>query len=441
MDGGAGPSGVDAAGWRRLCTAFKKSSADLCDAIALLARRLGTSYLDPSGIQAFVACRLVALDKCPGVRPIGIGEVLRRIVGKAVLSILKEEIMEATGVLQLCAGQEAGCEVAVHALREVFNSSDSEAILLVDASNAFNSLNRKMALRNIRHLCPSLATILINTYRSDINLFIENDTTFSSEGVTQGDPLAMAMYAISTIPLIRSLKTDTVTQVWYANDASAGGSLLKLRHWWDKLTSFGPDFGYLPNASKSWLVVKEGLLPEASDIFSGTSLNITDFGRRFLGAAIESPNFVESFVMKKVSSWVHIISELSTYANSQPHAAYSAFTKGLFSKWNFLTRTIPSISHLLQPLEEVISQKFIPSVTGRCALNRDERDLLSLPARMGGLVVQMELSPLFVTMKSETFLLMFLLRSALEWVLSQFYSPFLVNLYVIIPLIPRIMLD
>ena len=55
MDGGAGPSGVDATGRRRLCTAFKKSSADLCDAIALLARRLSTSYLDPSGIQAFVS--------------------------------------------------------------------------------------------------------------------------------------------------------------------------------------------------------------------------------------------------------------------------------------------------------------------------------------------------------------------------------------------------
>ena len=91
-----------------------------------------------------------------------------------------------------------------------------------------------MALRNVRHLCPSLATILINTYRSDVNLFIENDTIFSSEGVTEGDPLAMAMYAISTIPLIQSLKTDTVTQVWYADDASAGGSLLKLRQWWDK---------------------------------------------------------------------------------------------------------------------------------------------------------------------------------------------------------------
>ena len=84
MDGGSGPSGVDAAGLHRLCTAFKNSLADLCDAIALLARRLSTSYLDPSGIQAFVTCRLVALDKCLGVRPIGIGEVLRRIVGKGI---------------------------------------------------------------------------------------------------------------------------------------------------------------------------------------------------------------------------------------------------------------------------------------------------------------------------------------------------------------------
>ena len=51
-------------------------------------------------------------------------------------------------------------------------------------------------------LCPSLAKILINTYRNDVNMFISNETLFSSEGTTQGDPLAMAMYAISTIPLI-----------------------------------------------------------------------------------------------------------------------------------------------------------------------------------------------------------------------------------------------
>ena len=29
----------------------------------------------------FIACRLMPIDKNPGIRPIGVGEVLRRIVG------------------------------------------------------------------------------------------------------------------------------------------------------------------------------------------------------------------------------------------------------------------------------------------------------------------------------------------------------------------------
>ena len=52
----------------------------------------------------------------------------------------------------------------MHAVRSFFEQEVTEAILLVDASNAFNSLNRSSALHNIRCLCPSLATILINTY-------------------------------------------------------------------------------------------------------------------------------------------------------------------------------------------------------------------------------------------------------------------------------------
>ena len=42
-----------------------------------------------SRISALVACRLVALDKNPGIRPIGIGETLRRLIGKAILCIVQ----------------------------------------------------------------------------------------------------------------------------------------------------------------------------------------------------------------------------------------------------------------------------------------------------------------------------------------------------------------
>lgn len=119
MDGAAGPSGLDVAAWKRLCTSFKAVSSELCDTLAAVARRLSTSFVDPKGLSAFVACRLIALDKCPGVRPIGIGETARRIIGKAIASTLKEDIQDAAGPLQVCAGHISGCEAAVHAMREV----------------------------------------------------------------------------------------------------------------------------------------------------------------------------------------------------------------------------------------------------------------------------------------------------------------------------------
>ena len=72
-------------------------------------------------------------------------------------------MLQAAGPLQLCAGQPTGCEAAIHTMRAVFDSPDAEAVLKVDASNAFNCLNRQAALKNISALCPSFARILINS--------------------------------------------------------------------------------------------------------------------------------------------------------------------------------------------------------------------------------------------------------------------------------------
>ena len=63
-----------------------------------------TEYVDPSGLTAFTACQLIALDKHPGVWPIGVGEVVQRNVGKTVLSVIGVKIKQSAGSLQLCAG-------------------------------------------------------------------------------------------------------------------------------------------------------------------------------------------------------------------------------------------------------------------------------------------------------------------------------------------------
>ena len=230
--GAAGPSGVDAIGWRRFCTSFK-ASRDLCHSLASIARRPCTSYIHPSGLSAFVACRLIALDKCPSVRPIGIGEVARQIICKAILTILNSDILDAAGPLQLRAGQDSGCETAVHTIRHLYSDPDIEGFLLVDVSNAFNNLNVGVALRNILHQCPSLGRVLINTCKVGINMYIGGESIMSAEGTTQGDPLAMAMYALGTLPLIqRSNPSNLVQQVWYADDGTAAGSLTNLFNWW-----------------------------------------------------------------------------------------------------------------------------------------------------------------------------------------------------------------
>ena len=84
------PSRVDANGFRRILASksYKKSVTDVCAAIAAMTRRLCTEFINPLGIEAILANRITSLDKGEGtVRPIGVGEVIRRIMGKCVMHV------------------------------------------------------------------------------------------------------------------------------------------------------------------------------------------------------------------------------------------------------------------------------------------------------------------------------------------------------------------
>ena len=242
-------------GFKRIlaCKSFKRSSNNLCESIATLTRRLCTEFVDPLTIEPIVASRLIPLDKGNGeVRPIGVGEVIRRIIGKCVTRVAKQDVINASGAMQVCAGQKSGGEAAIHAMRNIFEADETDATLLVDASNAFNSLNRAAALNNIRVLCPLIATYVTNTYRVPARLFVVGGSELkSAEGTTQGDPLAMSMYAISLQPLISLLHNrSTAKQCWFADDATGAGPLEEVKQWWDELREAGPPLGYYPNSKK-----------------------------------------------------------------------------------------------------------------------------------------------------------------------------------------------
>ena len=83
-----------------------------------------------------------------------------------------EVILGVAVSFRCCAGHKIGSEAAIYAMRNIFEADETNAVLLIDASNAFNVLNRAAALHNIQVLCPTLATYVINTYRQPSRLFI-----------------------------------------------------------------------------------------------------------------------------------------------------------------------------------------------------------------------------------------------------------------------------
>ena len=237
---------------------------------------------------------------------------------------LRKDIIEAAGPLQTCAGLKSGIEASIHAMREIFEDNETEAVLLVDAENAFNNLNRKAAIHNIKQTCPSFHQYLANTYQLPARLIINDknglcDDILSEEGSTQGDVPAMAMYAIATRPLLDKLMSTVdqhrCKQVWYADDSASGGKILEMRKWWDELTTTGPKYGYVPKPSKTIMIVKNSELKErAQAIFGDTEITIELEGERHLGAVIGSPEFKEKYVKKKVDSWIRDVEQLSAIA-------------------------------------------------------------------------------------------------------------------------------
>ena len=81
--------------------------------------------------------RLVGFDKMPGVRPLGIGDIIRRLVAKCCLAVTGQEATRAVGTDNLCAGLEADIERGIHFIRQLHQEhlGDDEpwGMLLIDA--------------------------------------------------------------------------------------------------------------------------------------------------------------------------------------------------------------------------------------------------------------------------------------------------------------------
>ena len=164
IKGGSGPSGLDADGCRSIIVS--------CFGIA--AKQLQNS--PRSHVSQIYQITMIAHQFRL------VGEALRRISRKVVIMISKQGVMKAAGSLQVCAGEEAGTEAAIHAVHDIFKYYTADAVLLIDAENAFNAVNRK-AMLHISVICPVISTYISSCYNTPARLFIIGGKFYQRKGL------------------------------------------------------------------------------------------------------------------------------------------------------------------------------------------------------------------------------------------------------------------
>ena len=103
------------------------------------------------------------------------------------------------------------------------------------------------------------------------------------------------------------------------------------------------------------------------------------------GAVTDSSEYRREYVQNNIDESINEIKVLSMIAKKEPRAAYSGFIAAFKHKRSYIMKTIPDIYDQLNELDEVITSEFIPAITGAIHCSNIERELLSLPSKLGGL--------------------------------------------------------
>jgi hypothetical protein len=139
---------------------------------------MGNDFLPWAAYVALMAGRLLALDKCPGIRPVGIGETWRQAIAKCIFKVAGKEAKETCGIDQLCAGLESGIEGGIHAMSHMWEQHKMEedwGFLLIDASNVFNEQKQTGMLWAVQYELPSGVRCTFNCYKHWATLVIRSN--------------------------------------------------------------------------------------------------------------------------------------------------------------------------------------------------------------------------------------------------------------------------
>ena len=165
-----------------------------------------------------------------GVRPVAVGETLRRLVGKALLATgVSKRQVASLAPLQAGVGIRSATEAIAMGTNNLVSSLSAThdwALLKVDLSNAFNSLDRLAMLKGALAHAPASYNFLRFAYAQHAPLYIGDATLSSEQGTHQGCPLGPLGFAVGIQDVLQDVATASGLQwsSWYLDDGLLVGS-------------------------------------------------------------------------------------------------------------------------------------------------------------------------------------------------------------------------
>ena len=142
--------------------------------------------------EFFTAATLVPLKKGDigtGVRPIAVGEVLRRIVESAILQEVQDDCVSSLKPLQVGVGiRDATTQIARLCSLQLPSLSMDQTVgmLQIDMVNAFNTLSRACILRQVKRHAPQAYRWALWSLSHRSVLVCQNSLVYGQAGVQQG---------------------------------------------------------------------------------------------------------------------------------------------------------------------------------------------------------------------------------------------------------------
>ena len=201
---GSGP-GRD--GWRFQYLKLLLESQFYLELLLTTCNSLLAGNISDSTAQALAEAKLIALEKNENdIRPITVGNCIRRLVAKAACSQRKKEIADYLAPHQYGVSTPGGAEMMIHLIQFCHLSHPDWVILKLDARNAFNSVSRKIILSEVSNNFPDLFPFVSKCYAQPsqltTRLYQSNCYISSEEGVQQGDPMGPFLFALVLQPLL-----------------------------------------------------------------------------------------------------------------------------------------------------------------------------------------------------------------------------------------------